>query len=417
MRGIAISLAILLAPVTAGANSYSYNCSNGSCGSSDFPLSAFGELLTVEPRNEISLLFPYGYDDHLATVTFANSGSTTSVNGVLQIQTGAATTSKATLASRAHLRYVPGRGADIRFTAIFTEGVAGSTQTIGAFTSDLTDGYGFGYDGANFGVFRSSGGYTVHVPTGSWNVDKMDGTGPSRMTLDTTLGNVYRVVYQWLGFGKVQYQIESKNTGLFQTVHEILYANSETTTSSQNPSLQLVSDVENFGNNTNISIRSPSMGAYVQGAQGNGMVAHSSSTVQASVGQTLYPLLSVRSTTTYRGVSNRVSVIPSVLAVANEATNRAAEFRLVLNPTAFTASQFQQYGGANHSTVDVDTEATAFSGGEEVFAMFVGPGESREFNLHELHLTLYPGDTLTIGGVFDSGTNPLKAALRWEERY
>ena len=43
----------------------------------------------------------------------------------------------------------------------------------------------------------------------------MDGTGPSKQTLDPEFGNVFKIQYQWLGFGAIIFSIENSVTGDF----------------------------------------------------------------------------------------------------------------------------------------------------------------------------------------------------------
>ena len=406
---------LVAAPVKAGSSKYSPERTQTAL--TNLPRSAFGELLTVEPRAEVYLQFPYGFDDHLSTLTFTGNGSTASLAGVFTLQTGAAADSKAEVASVKHLRYIPGRGADIRFTAIFTTGVDNSTQAIGAFDDSVVDGYGFGYNGTAFGVLRSSSSVFEWIPQTSWNIDKMDGTGPSKMTLDQTKFNVYRIVYQWLGAGEISYQIENPATGRFQVVHKIRYAGTETTPSSFNPSLQLVALAQNHANTSNVTLRTQSMAAMSQGPDVKNTIGHSTATVQASVGVTPYPLLTIKSTATFRGFANRVGAEPSLLAVANESTNRSAEFSLILNADSLTNSTFNVIKDAGHAVIDIDMSATAISGGDNIMTIFVGPAESIVIPLGQFAMDLYAGDTLTIVGKMDAGTADLKAAIRWEEKF
>ena len=71
-----------------------------------------------------------------------------------------------------------------------------------------------------------------------WNVDKLDGTGASGMTLDPTKLNVYQIRYKWLGSGCIGFYIESNITGEFVLVHIIQRANQFQEVSIQNPSLK-----------------------------------------------------------------------------------------------------------------------------------------------------------------------------------
>lgn len=53
---------------------------------------------------------------------------------------------------------------------------------------------------------RSGSPQLIHdVPQSSWNKDRLDGTGPSGMTLDPLDDNIYWIDLQWLGAGRVRF--------------------------------------------------------------------------------------------------------------------------------------------------------------------------------------------------------------------
>ena len=66
------------------------------------------------------------------------------------------------------------------------------------------------------------------VAQADWNGDKMDGTGVSGMTLDPTKGNVYKIQFQYLGYGAQEFFIEDQLTGYLQLVHTFKYTNQNT---------------------------------------------------------------------------------------------------------------------------------------------------------------------------------------------
>lgn len=385
----------------------------------NLPLSAFGEVSVAEHTNEVNMMFPYGLiEGHIATVTFTGGGSTTSVNNTFTLQTAAGANSSANLCSIKKLRYIPGVGAHCFQTAVFHSSAAASTQTIGCVSTDWADGYGFGYNGTTFGLFHSSGGFTTWVASGAWNMDKMDGTGPSRATLRPQAGQVYSVNYQYLGYGAIVWGIETTGTqGQVIPVHRLDYAGTQVMPHAQNPSFSLCAKVQNHANTTQLRMTTPSHGAFIEGKKANGFIEHSSSTLQASVGTTPYPILSLRNNLTFRGQPNRVTVHVTLLAYANESTNRTAEFRLVKNAASFTGSDFNAYGGTNHSVVDVDTAATAFTGGEQILPVFAGVQRADYVPLETQEIFVYPGETLTVVGLMDTGSADLKAALRWKEEF
>ena len=65
------------------------------------------------------------------------------------------------------------------------------------------------------------------IPQSQWNLDKVDGTGPSGMTLDITKMQMWFIDYAWYGAGTVRYGIRD-NRGQVIYCHKIVHGNSQT---------------------------------------------------------------------------------------------------------------------------------------------------------------------------------------------
>lgn len=119
------------------------------------PLTAFGELLVTEPTPIAQVQFPYNINTDIWEIR-NNNGSSSVANNMANLSTGAVANQSSTILSRVPIKYNPGQGALCRFTALYTTGVANSTQYTG--TGTEMDGYFFGYNGDTFGILRRQGG-------------------------------------------------------------------------------------------------------------------------------------------------------------------------------------------------------------------------------------------------------------------
>ena len=130
--------------------------------------SAFGELSVAELTAEVQIQFPYGINSEIVRVK-DNNGTTSVIDNMINLSTGAQTDATAEINSTVPLKYHPGQGALVRFTALFTTGVVNSTQIAGI--GNTADGLFFGYNGADFGVARQHDGenplQTLQVTTGA----------------------------------------------------------------------------------------------------------------------------------------------------------------------------------------------------------------------------------------------------------
>jgi len=89
----------------------------------------------------------------------------------LVVGTSTTTSSIAAYETKQIVKYDPGEGVEVRFTARFTSGVANTTQLAGI--GDSEDGLFFGYNGTSFGVLRRTGGQaeirTLTITAGATN--------------------------------------------------------------------------------------------------------------------------------------------------------------------------------------------------------------------------------------------------------
>lgn len=103
------------------------------------------------------------------------------------------------------------------------------------------------------------------IPQSSFNIDTLDGNGPSGMILNKQLGNVYEIAFQYLGFGNAKFSIEDPETGLIFGFHKIKNANNRTFPVLKNPSVNILATSANIGGTTSKTIKCGSMAGYVQG--------------------------------------------------------------------------------------------------------------------------------------------------------
>jgi len=120
--------------------------------------------------------------------------------------------------------YQPGRSYLILMTGIMGAIKAGVAQRIGAFDAD--NGLFFEQNGTTLRVVVRRAGVDVAVDQANWNLDKMDGTGPSGVTINMAAAQVFVIDFQWLGVGRVRYGFSIAGKTVY--CHEVLNANVST---------------------------------------------------------------------------------------------------------------------------------------------------------------------------------------------
>ena len=73
----------------------------------------------------------------------------------------------------------------------------------------------------------------------AFNLDKLDGTGPSGMDLQYNKLNVYQIQFRWLGAGEIRFAIEDPGSGNLIYFHHIHYSNENIDVHLDNPSLKV----------------------------------------------------------------------------------------------------------------------------------------------------------------------------------
>ncbi len=380
-----------------------------------FPLTAFGQLEVAQSVPQVGWNFTYNINPELVNTSYSGSAAVTQSGGMAVLQTGATSGSWASIQTATYLRYVPGVGGNIGFTALFTSGVSGSKQAVGY--GDDSDGFFFGYNGSSFGILRRSAGIEDWTPQSAWNGDKMDGTGTSGVILDPTKGNVYAITFQW-GYGPIQFAIENPNgVGVFIIVHTISYANQYTIPPITNPSLPLSAKINNSGTTSNIIVQTATAMGSQQGPTGNVLnitntVVSSKTTAVSGLDTAIF---SIRNVTAFQGKSNRVQVKLSFISYSADGTKDVA-FHVRKNATIGGTPAWTDIN-ANASVVQYDTSGTTATGGKDLLAWGESKvGANQFFPPENVPLFMEPGETLTISAN-SAATADIIASLTWTELF
>ena len=488
----------------------------------DFPnknmKTAFGELSVESKTPKVNLMFQYNINLEYWNIFESNLATISQANGKGVVQTGTTANSIAQLTSKDVLKYVPGVGADVLFTAIFTLGIADSEQTLGI--GDQEDGFFFGYNGVDFGVLRRQGGkreiqdltitagasgngnititldgeaiaiavlsgdsildvvnkilatdfsdissgWVVHwidnttirfiseeaiVFAGSflftdtditgvtassftqrivgisstdtwttqtnWAIDSMDGNGPSGQVLDTEKGNVYKIQYQWLGFGAIVFSIENGVTGALQEVHRLPYGNLNTIPSINNPTLPFSCRTKNGANSTNIKTEIGSIGAFLEGEDGVLGLPFSHDGSKSGIGIVETNLITIRNKQIYQGVINRVPVIPTTMSVSVDNVNGA--FIRIFKGADVLGNVTWIDEDLENSVVEHDVAGTTVTGGTKIFGVVIPKNSSFPFDLSKLNIELHPGEYLVFSATSTGGNGAFDLIINWLEKF
>lgn len=299
------------------------------------------------------------WDDAITGTAAANFNSYT---GNVELTVGSAAGDQIIRQSRRIIRYIPGRQSEITFAVKFEAPVLGVRKRLGLF--DAEDGFYFedGGDMNYYMVIRRntpSGVQEDRIARQDWNVDRLDGTGPSGITADPTKQQMVCMEYEWYGAGQVEINWIYNNNKY--PIHRYNTANELDRTWCSTPFLPVryeVTNVTGAAGTHRLHLGSTSILAEglstLIGREVNANSPITGKTTAAA--NTFYPILSIRlKSNRLRGV-----VIPIDLQAAT-IDNTTIFYRLVLNPTLTNANWTSV---STESFVEYDVSATATTGGQ-----------------------------------------------------
>ena len=192
---------------------------------------AFGRVRVSNPATIYAQKFLYGKSEG----TFFNeelNGGATSVHDFDHACIDMSVSSNGDYVirqSKQRFNYQAGKSQFVLTTGIInpTENV---TQRIGYFQGgtsspfDVIDGLCFEADGTTMSVCIYKGGLkNREASQGNWNIDNLDGNGPSKLIIDWSKPQIFVIDFQWLGLGRVRYGIDLD--GVLYYIHEFNNAN------------------------------------------------------------------------------------------------------------------------------------------------------------------------------------------------
>lgn len=324
--------------------------------------------------------------------------------------------------SRQYIRYQPGKSQLALFTFDAGTARANTRQRIGLF--DAANGVFVERDGDAVSLVRRTNttgtpSDAAKVAQADWNIDPLDGTGPSRLTLDFTKAQIFFVNFQWLGVGAVTcgFSID----GELVPVHRFTHANRASTVYATTMNLPVRYENTATGTPDGTSDLKAICSSVISegGFEDSRGYPHSVSNGATAISVTTRrPILSIRPSATFNSIVNRASILLDSLDLT--AATNAAYWEIVYGGT-LTNANFGTAGAT--STMDFDVAATAITGGQTIQSGFVAAGSGaarqsiRNGIASRLPLTLDAAGqnpiNLSVVVTAMTGTSSVSAALNW----
>lgn len=257
------------------------------------------------------------------------------------------------------------------------------------------------------------------IPSGSFNIDKLDGTGPSNMILNPQLGNVYQIGFQYLGFGNAKFSLENPETGVMTPFHEIKNANSRTTPVLRNPNASILATSANIGGTTSVDLKTASMAAFTEGMVTKLDPKYALSFSFSVNSATYKPLAILKANRVFNGQSSFGEFDLLQLAGSNEVNNKTLTIGLFINKQVTGDVNFQHVDEDNsivsYSTLDPGTQSIVAPIGLPFYELVIGSASSRTVDIGHLEFVFGPGTELIVA-VKTSALMTGQVSLTWFEQ-
>ena len=298
------------------------------------------------------------------------------------------------------LRYRPGKSQLIKVTFNFKSAVANVVKFAGY--TDSTNGIEFQNDGTNnqFVILSGTSNGNQTVIQSAWNLDKLDGTGTSGITLDITQQQIAILDFQALYVGRVRVGFDVG--GVIIYVHEFLHANTTTHPYIQSANLPIKVGMRCTGTVTTTMV----FNCCSVESEGGDRITDaykftSEATVTAASGAQTH-LMSLRPKTTFNSIENRYSFALVDISILVTGTN-PVKWELCIGQALTTPSYSDV--NATYSATEVDSAGT-LSGTPAIVidSGYINASNQSDGQIDILTLSNYPITLNSAGANRDLGT-------------
>jgi hypothetical protein len=261
---------------------------------------------------------------------------------------------------------------------------------------------------------------TTWIRQTDWNIDTLDGTGPSGMVLDPLKGNVYQIGLQYLGFGEITFDIENPDTGDFTRVHEIRYPNSDAlypgntpVPSLQDPTLSFLASVASLGAAAKKDLKIGSYGLFAVGEEDVKAFTVADVNTITAIGDVGFTnVLSVRNGAVRNNLINRSSLQIVEISVAVEG-NKPAEVLVYKDPVWNGNVKFVDYSDDPLNSVQVMKQKVGILSGQIIDATSLPKTGAASIDGEKITLVLERNETISVAVRATSATTEATVSINW----
>jgi hypothetical protein len=386
----------------------------------NLPTSAFDEVRVVERSKILELKSIAGLNSLRNIFTQVGTGTITNNYGDgIYVLSVSGANDRVVLQSSERGKYAAGLQGEVGIGCRLPLTTLTGNQFIRIGLFDSNNGFYFKKTASGLSVCVLRAGVETSIPRAQWNVDTLDGNGPSGLVLDETYGIIWRIIFTWYGYGSINFNVNVTHpVTLIQNNYLVHTYNPTTLTSVTTPNLPVSVELNNNGtsgtHSSHVAGRQYSLLGKYQPLYRT--LSHFVTNITINSSTTFLPVLSMRRKADFIGVPIKLM---SVDAIAT----RDMIVQIKVNTTLTGAS----FGNlidisAADTAAEVDTSATSISNtGIPIYTALVdGSNTSVTTNLSDLAFDLPDSYIVTVSARAVSGgllNGVVSVVLRWGEEW
>lgn len=388
-------------------------------------LDAFGRLRVSNNASLFSIQNQYNtshlFWDEISSGTYSVTHLPNEAS--VELKVGTANGDRICRQTHQYFRYQPGRSQLILMTGVFGVGKTNVIRRIGVF--DDENGLFFEQENDIIAVVirtKTSGSVNnIPVKQLDWNLDTLDGNGPSGITLAIDKAQIFIIDFQWLGVGRVRFGFVFDGKIIY--CHEADHSNAYSTVYMTTANLPIRYEILNVGATASNSTLKQ-ICTLVSSEGGHNHLKQPGLTFACSTGKTVIsvtgfrPILSIRPKLIFNGITNRGIV---VLVNINIIVSRDAHYRIMLNGTLNSPIWEDVHAD---SIVEFDINSTIITGGLPIRTSHLERRSSINFSgdlttkqVLSVNAQATASDIVTIVAEKTTANFTVGASFMWKELY
>lgn len=280
----------------------------------------------------------------------------------------------------------------------------------------------FTYGGTGTATLEESQAGVAHTENWTYqedfNIDKLNGKGPSKIVIDPSKLNIFQISFRWLGAGEIRYAIEDPENGNMIFFHHEHYSNRNTDVHLDNPSFRLGYIAANLSASTlplDSHVTGASMMAAIEGIEKDTAYTTAAGTSKSALANTVaHDLISLKNSLVFQDKINLKKVKLKTLDIAAQ-SNDPIQIYMVLNATKSVTNTWNAVSQYSGVLKDVSTGLYTLAN-EHIASQFViSSGGSSQIDLDKLEVVIPPGNTLSVICSSGQSIQSIATAITWIE--